>query len=120
MGMLFTPAPARALAASPRLLLMDEPLAALDEARKAELLPYFERLQRELALPILYVSHSLDEVARLAQHIVLMEAGKLLILHLTESFEPLYISVLSNFFEEAVPFLVIISVVKLFILTDIV
>ena len=69
---------ARALAASPRLLLMDEPLAALDEARKAELLPYFERLQRELALPILYVSHSLDEVARLAQHIVLMEAGKVL------------------------------------------
>ena len=69
---------ARALAASPRLLLMDEPLAALDEARKAELLPYFERLQRELALPILYVSHALDEVARLAQHIVLMEAGRVL------------------------------------------
>ena len=66
---------ARALAASPRLLLMDEPLAALDEARKAELLPYFERLQRALSLPILYVSHALDEVVRLADTIVLMEGG---------------------------------------------
>lgn len=69
---------ARALATSPRLLLMDEPLAALDAARKAELLPYFERLQRELELPILYVSHSLDEVARLASHLVLMENGRAL------------------------------------------
>ena len=69
---------ARALAASPRLLLMDEPLAALDAARKAELLPYFERLHRELALPILYVSHALDEVARLATHVVLMERGRVL------------------------------------------
>ncbi|WP_051236489.1 molybdenum ABC transporter ATP-binding protein [Ottowia thiooxydans] len=67
---------ARALATSPRLLLMDEPLAALDAARKAELLPYFERLQRELALPILYVSHSLDEVARLATHLVLLSNGR--------------------------------------------
>ena len=67
---------ARALATSPRLLLMDEPLAALDAARKAELLPYFERLQRELDMPVLYVTHSLDEVARLANEVVLMQAGR--------------------------------------------
>jgi molybdate transport system ATP-binding protein len=67
---------ARALAAAPRLLLMDEPLAALDAARKAELLPYLERLQRELALPIVYVSHAIDEVARLAQQLVLLERGR--------------------------------------------
>ena len=67
---------ARALATSPHLLLMDEPLAALDAARKAELLPYFERLQRELDMPVLYVTHSLDEVARLANEDVLMQAGR--------------------------------------------
>jgi len=67
---------ARALAAAPRLLLMDEPLAALDAARKAEILPYLERLHRELALPIVYVTHVMDEVARLADHLVLMEAGR--------------------------------------------
>ncbi len=66
---------ARALATRPRLLLMDEPLAALDAARKAEILPYLERLHRELALPIVYVTHALDEVARLADTLVLMEAG---------------------------------------------
>jgi molybdate transport system ATP-binding protein len=67
---------ARALAAGPRLLLMDEPLAALDAARKGEVLPYLERLHRELALPIVYVSHALDEVARLAHQLVLMERGR--------------------------------------------
>ena len=67
---------ARALAASPQLLLMDEPLAALDAARKAEVLPYLERLHAELAIPIVYVSHALDEVARLAHHMVLMEGGR--------------------------------------------
>ena len=67
---------ARALATSPRLLLMDEPLAALDAARKAEVLPYLERLHRTLEIPVLYVSHSLDEVARLAEHLVLMEHGR--------------------------------------------
>ena len=69
---------ARALAASPRLLLMDEPLAALDTARKAEVLPYLERLQRELDIPVLYVSHSPEEVARLASHLVLLEQGRVL------------------------------------------
>ncbi|MDZ7857893.1 molybdenum ABC transporter ATP-binding protein [Sphaerotilus sp.] len=66
---------ARALATSPRLLLMDEPLAALDAARKAEILPYLERLHRAMALPIVYVTHALDEVARLADHLVLLQAG---------------------------------------------
>ena len=69
---------ARALASAPRLLLMDEPLAALDAARKAEILPYLERLQRHLALPIVYVTHALDEVARLADHLVLLDAGRVL------------------------------------------
>jgi molybdate transport system ATP-binding protein len=67
---------ARALATSPRLLLMDEPLAALDAARKAEVLPYLDRLHRELGIPIVYVSHAIDEVARLAHHLVLLEAGR--------------------------------------------
>lgn len=67
---------ARALALSPRLLLMDEPLAALDLKRKEEILPYLERLHAELDIPVLYVSHSPDEVARLADHIVVMEAGR--------------------------------------------
>ena len=69
---------ARALATSPRLLLMDEPLAALDAQRKAEVLPYLERLHRTLAIPVLYVSHAIDEVARLAEHMVLMQDGRVL------------------------------------------
>jgi len=67
---------ARALLTSPRLLLMDEPLAALDLRRKQEILPYLERLHDELSVPIVYVSHSPDEVARLADHLVLLDAGK--------------------------------------------
>ena len=66
---------ARALATGPRLLLMDEPLAALDAPRKAEILPYLERLSRTLALPVVYVTHAIDEVARLADHLVLLDAG---------------------------------------------
>ncbi len=69
---------ARALATSPKLLLMDEPLAALDAQRKAEVLPYLDRLHGELGLPIVYVSHSIDEVAHLASHLVLMASGRLL------------------------------------------
>lgn len=67
---------ARALLASPRLLLLDEPLAALDLKRKQEILPYLERLRDELSIPIIYVSHSPDEVARLADHLVLLDAGR--------------------------------------------
>ena len=66
---------ARALLTSPELLLMDEPLAALDARNKREILPYLERLHRELDIPVLYVSHSVDEVARLADHVVVMEQG---------------------------------------------
>lgn len=69
---------ARALLSSPQLLLMDEPLAALDHKRKAEILPYLERLHDELAIPLLYVSHSPDEVARLADHLVLLDQGKVI------------------------------------------
>jgi molybdate transport system ATP-binding protein len=69
---------ARALLTSPRLLLMDEPLAALDAARKAEILPYLERLHGELAMPIVYVTHAMDELARLADHLVLMDKGRVL------------------------------------------
>jgi molybdate transport system ATP-binding protein len=67
---------ARALAASPQLLLMDEPLASLDMARKAEILPYLELLQKKLDIPVLYVTHAIDEVARLADHLVLLDAGR--------------------------------------------
>jgi molybdate transport system ATP-binding protein len=67
---------ARALAVSPKLLLMDEPLAALDLNRKQEILPYIETLHKELDIPVIYVSHSPDEVARLADHLVLLEAGR--------------------------------------------
>ncbi|MEN8108988.1 MAG: molybdenum ABC transporter ATP-binding protein [Pseudomonadota bacterium] len=67
---------ARALAVSPRLLLMDEPLAALDLNRKREILPYIESLHNELDIPAIYVSHSPGEVARLADHLVMLEAGR--------------------------------------------
>lgn len=68
----------RALLTSPKLLLMDEPLSALDQPRKQEFLPYLERLHRELDLPILYVTHSMQELARLADHIVLFDDGSVL------------------------------------------
>jgi len=66
----------RALLMSPRALLLDEPLASLDAARKAEILPYLERLVRETEIPMLYVSHSLDEVARLADRMVVLHEGR--------------------------------------------
>ncbi|WP_114392258.1 molybdenum ABC transporter ATP-binding protein [Oleisolibacter albus] len=67
----------RALLAAPRLLLLDEPLAALDAARRAEILPYLERLRDDLALPMVLVSHSLDEVLRLATTLVLLDQGRI-------------------------------------------
>jgi molybdate transport system ATP-binding protein len=66
----------RALVASPKLILMDEPLASLDEARKAEIMPYIERLRDETGIPIVYVSHSVAEVARLATDVVALVGGK--------------------------------------------
>ena len=66
----------RALLSQPRLLLMDEPLSALDAARKAEILPFLERLKAAFDLPILYVTHNLSEVMRLADRLVMLEAGK--------------------------------------------
>ncbi|MEW7986663.1 MAG: molybdenum ABC transporter ATP-binding protein [Candidatus Thiodiazotropha endolucinida] len=67
---------ARALLTSPRLLLMDEPLSALDHAAKQTILPYLERLHDEFAIPSLYVSHDPNEVARLADHMVLLDGGR--------------------------------------------
>jgi molybdate transport system ATP-binding protein len=69
---------ARALATSPRLLLLDEPLAALDAARKQDILPWLEKLRDELDIPMLYVSHATDEVARLAETLVVLERGQVL------------------------------------------
>ncbi|WP_027233475.1 molybdenum ABC transporter ATP-binding protein [Phyllobacterium sp. UNC302MFCol5.2] len=66
----------RALLSSPRLLLMDEPLAALDDTRKAEILPYLEALRDEMNIPIIYVSHSVAEVARLADRVIALSEGK--------------------------------------------
>jgi len=69
---------AQALAVSPRILLMDEPLAALDMTRKQEILPYLDSLHDELDIPVIYVSHSASEVARLADHLVYLEEGRVL------------------------------------------
>src|SRR6201996_6541527 len=68
----------RALLAQPHLLLMDEPLASLDTLRKSEIMPYLTRLKTALKLPILYVTHALDEVAQLADSVVLIEAGRVI------------------------------------------
>lgn len=67
---------ARALATAPRLLLLDEPMAALDQARRQEILPWLERMRDELHIPMLYVTHSADELARLADHLVVLERGR--------------------------------------------
>jgi molybdate transport system ATP-binding protein len=66
----------RALLSQPRLLLLDEPLASLDAARRAEVLPYLEALRDKLSIPMVYVSHQFEEVLRLANHVVLMESGR--------------------------------------------
>ena len=67
---------ARALASSPAILLMDEPLASLDQQRKDEILPFLDQLQRASKIPVLYVSHATDEVARLADHVVVLDQGR--------------------------------------------
>ncbi len=66
----------RALLSAPRLLLMDEPLASLDQGRKSDILPYLDRLRSEAGIPIIYVSHSMEEVARLSQTLVIVSDGK--------------------------------------------
>jgi len=68
---------ARALLRQPKILFMDEPLAALDYKRKQEILPYLESLSQSLAIPIVYVSHAIEEVARLADYLLVMDAGKI-------------------------------------------
>lgn len=67
---------ARALATQPKILLLDEPLASLDSARRQEILPWLERLHNELSIPVLYVTHSMDELTRLADHVVLLDSGR--------------------------------------------
>ena len=69
---------ARALAGRPRVLLLDEPLAALDLPRRREILPWLEKLRDELRIPMLYVTHAAEEAARLADHVLAMEAGRVL------------------------------------------
>ncbi|HVX59772.1 MAG TPA: ATP-binding cassette domain-containing protein [Pirellulales bacterium] len=69
----------RSLLAAPELLLLDEPLAALDEALKQRVLQYLERIIDEWRIPVLYVSHAVDEVQRLAQHVMILEAGRVVI-----------------------------------------
>jgi molybdate transport system ATP-binding protein len=66
----------RALLSNPRILLMDEPLASLDAPRKAQILPFIERLRDELRVPIIYVSHAMDEIVRLADTLVLLSDGR--------------------------------------------
>ena len=68
----------RALLNSPKLLLMDEPMAALDRSRRREILPYLERLRAEAGIPVIYVSHDLEELAGIADHLALMENGRII------------------------------------------
>ncbi len=70
---------ARALVCQPRCLLLDEPLSALDAERRADILPYLEAVRQQAGLPMLYVTHAVDEAARLADHLVMLEAGKVLV-----------------------------------------
>ncbi len=66
----------RALLSKPDLLLMDEPLASLDLPRKREVMPFLERLGQQINIPILYVTHSMSEILRLADHLVLLDQGR--------------------------------------------
>ena len=66
----------RALLSQPKLLLMDEPLSALDRPTKSEILPFLERLHARLSLPVIYISHDMSEIERLADHLILMQHGK--------------------------------------------
>ena len=66
----------RALAMEPQVLLLDEPLSSLDLARRQEVLPWLDQLHRDLQIPVLYVTHAMEELTRLADHVVLMHEGK--------------------------------------------
>jgi molybdate transport system ATP-binding protein len=66
----------RALLTNPSVLLMDEPLSSLDEARKSEIIPFVLRMQKEFLIPVLYVSHSTDEISSLADHVVVIQSGE--------------------------------------------
>ena len=96
---------ARALLRSPKLLLMDEPLSALDSRLKKDILPYLEQLHRELSIPVIYVSHAPDEVARLADHIVMLDKGQRICsgpikdIMLTPEYAPLFGDGASTLFE---------------------
>ena len=68
---------ARVLCQSPRMILMDEPLSALDERRRGEVLPYLDKLHAETSVPIIYVSHNIDEVCRLSDHLLVLDSGKI-------------------------------------------
>ena len=68
---------ARALLRAPKIVLMDEPLASLDAVRKGEILPFLERLHNELSVPMIYVSHSIEEICRLCDHLIVMSAGRI-------------------------------------------
>ncbi len=82
----------RALLTSPRLLLMDEPLASLDATRKSEVLPFIKKLPKELLIPILYVTHNLKEISDTAKNIIILDSGKQVSLDIKkafhETFEP--------------------------------
>ncbi len=69
---------ARALATGPRWLLLDEPLSALDAQRRADILPYIEAVRREAGIPVLYVTHAMEEVSRLADHLLLLDTGRVI------------------------------------------
>lgn len=69
---------ARALLRSPRVVLMDEPIASLDRARRDEILPFLDRLHAALSIPVIYVSHSIEEVIRLCDHLLVMERGRII------------------------------------------
>jgi molybdate transport system ATP-binding protein len=69
---------ARVLCQSPRLILMDEPLSALDERRRSEVLPYLDQLHAETSVPIIYVSHNIDEICRLSDHLLVLDDGKII------------------------------------------
>ena len=91
---------ARALLRSPQLLLMDEPLSSLDTLSKLEIIPYLDRIRKETKLPIIYVSHSIDEVLRLSQAILILESGKIKKAGSTEEMAPALELILKKFREK--------------------